>query len=394
VKSVGKSRTENGAVLRAPDDGVLSCHAPIRGFTLVELAVVVVIIGLLAAIILPNYVRLKEKAREAEAKASLHNIQLALEQFGTDYRGNYPRYLIGGDNTILEVTVYDDRHVSQILTETPVMHASDVLLREGYVDSYPRNPFVTNSAAVQLMQKDVGDPLRNSYPDGEAMGTRFGAYGRTMGQCLCDARWLQWLYTDPVTNEQELCDTWSNIQFDFYDVWLGNRQKPYLAGSFAYKSIGEIVPSPGDSGDQDFFKVDDKQALMPHDNRDDATIPVDTSSYFLSVWGGYRTKGMDVLGEEPLVFFAYKGTRRHPYSPITFFIDPISGSRQIPSPAVADTVDLIGIPPWTRGVNRSHVGPLWGSPYGPAGDTEVQLIVGNANGLRDALILVLTAGEH
>jgi hypothetical protein len=51
---------------------------------------------------------------------------------------------------------------------------------------------------------------------------------------------------------------------------------------------------------------------------------------------------------------------------------------------------LLGIPPWTRGVNRAHVGPLWGSPFGPATGSDEQLSSSNPNGLRDGLILVLT----
>jgi len=43
-------------------------------------------------------------------------------------------------------------------------------------------------------------------------------------------------------------------------------------------------------------------------------------------------------------------------------------------------------------VNRNHVGPLWGSPYGPPSDNTKQLEIGNANGMRDGLILILTPG--
>ena len=42
---------------------------------------VIVIIGVLAAIALPNYVKIKDRAKEAETKACVHNIQLDLERF-------------------------------------------------------------------------------------------------------------------------------------------------------------------------------------------------------------------------------------------------------------------------------------------------------------------------
>lgn len=361
------------------------------GFTLIELALVVVVIGLLAAIVLPSYVKLKNKAREAQAKASLHDIQTDLEQYGVDREGTYPAYLIGGDNRWLTLRVGEDRHVTTTYQETPLDACSDPLLRGGYVNSYPVNPFSRNTQAVQLLQRQMGDPLRSSFVDGRELGTRFGASGNIMGQCLCDARWLQWLYYDPVANEQLLKDTWCNVQYEFYDIWLGNLQKPFLPGSFMYKSVGEFVPSPGDSKDRNVIRVDNHETLVPEGTRGEATYPISLSQYVLAAWGGFHTKGMDLLGEEPLVIFTFHGTKR--LAPPAFVYNPETGLYELPPAPASDTYELLGIPPWTRGVNRSHIGPLWGSPYGPTARADLQLAVGNPNGLKDALILILSSGE-
>ena len=48
-----------------------------RGFTLVELMVTVVIVGILASIAIPNFLRYMSKAKQAEARTNLKTIYIA-----------------------------------------------------------------------------------------------------------------------------------------------------------------------------------------------------------------------------------------------------------------------------------------------------------------------------
>src|SRR5262245_66584157 len=60
-----------------------------RGFTLIELMIVAVISGITAAISIPNFIAMQNRAKEGSTKSNMHTVQLAAEDYGVQNDGVY-----------------------------------------------------------------------------------------------------------------------------------------------------------------------------------------------------------------------------------------------------------------------------------------------------------------
>jgi prepilin-type N-terminal cleavage/methylation domain-containing protein len=106
-----------------------------NGFTIIELIAVVVIISIILAITIPNYVSLKNRALEASVRANMHNAQAATEEYNILADSWYPGDL--------------DTRIGQINPNAPVGIANLSLAGGVRVPPFPPNAMLRPQANLR-----------------------------------------------------------------------------------------------------------------------------------------------------------------------------------------------------------------------------------------------------
>ncbi len=95
-----------------------------KGFTLIELLIVVVIIGILAAIAIPKFAATKERAYVASMKTDLRNIVTAEESYAGEHGGAYLAPNSAANLTALTVQLSAGNAVSTTGTAVGIVGAT------------------------------------------------------------------------------------------------------------------------------------------------------------------------------------------------------------------------------------------------------------------------------
>ncbi|MFK7790195.1 MAG: type IV pilin protein [Phycisphaeraceae bacterium] len=102
-----------------------------RAFTLVEILVVVVILGILAAIVVPQFSTASEDSKESAMKQNLLRMRQQVEYYSQQHNGDYPTLA----NFIDQMTLVSDEAGTTAAIGTTGYHLGP------YLQKMPRNPY-------------------------------------------------------------------------------------------------------------------------------------------------------------------------------------------------------------------------------------------------------------
>ncbi len=144
-----------------------------KGFTLVEILIVVIILGILAAIVIPQFTEASNEARDSAVVTDLQTLRSQIELYKIQHLQRYP-----GDDNSDGAEDAAGAFVSDLLSATNQKGTTDssdgALVFGPYLQKFPINPFVDDNKNA-VATDDITDA--NNMPAGDGDPGWFFNYG-------------------------------------------------------------------------------------------------------------------------------------------------------------------------------------------------------------------------
>ena len=130
------------------------------GFTLVELLVTMLVLGLLAAVAIPEFFSQVHRASDAEAKVAARTAETAIEAYATDHDGHYT----GADSAALRAI-------------EPTLNGANVAVDLAEADRYQLSATSSTGNAFHVIRNPNGTFDLTCEPPGDAGCPAGGEWG-------------------------------------------------------------------------------------------------------------------------------------------------------------------------------------------------------------------------
>jgi general secretion pathway protein G len=135
-----------------------------KGFTLVEILIVVVILGILAAIVVPQFTNAANEARQGNVETQTSTLENQIELYAAQNNGVYP-----------SVAELNTNPANGSVT------GWSVLIDGNYIKEAPRNPFSPTANAFTVVGSTAANSAAADVEANAAAGTQGWLYNPTLG---------------------------------------------------------------------------------------------------------------------------------------------------------------------------------------------------------------------
>lgn len=140
-----------------------------KGFTLVEILIVVIILGILAAIVIPQFTEASNDARESALASDLQTVRSQLELYKVQHLERYPNIAADG------VTLDNANFIARLTGRTLLTGELNLAGPFGpYLQKFPSNPW--SPVGDDLVGFGVVDPAPGTGDTGWYFNTDLGKF--------------------------------------------------------------------------------------------------------------------------------------------------------------------------------------------------------------------------